>query len=284
MIFRSALTLLAFLLSVFFTSLSLAAPVRVATLIPNVNSGLEADPAGYELVATVRTSMHAPNAAAPFDLGNPHSPSIEQLVASKPDLVIGDANMHARLATQLEPLGLNLLLMDTATSDSLLEGLQAVAERPPRSEVLADRAQQAAQDLAGLRLPEPVEVVALFGVPGSFYLVSERWWLGDMMKNLGFENLVPDVPNERYPGLVPVNDERVAILKPQIVFLISHGEPEKIVSEFKRMAMEGGVWASIGNAPLGVHVLNPELFMATPGLTAPDAARELIRLTSTENP
>lgn len=284
MTFRLFMTTLAFVLFQSLASSSFAEPVRVATLIPNVNSGLASDPAGYELVATVRTSMHAPNAAAPFDLGNPHSPSIEQLVASKPDLVIGDANMHARLATQIEPLGLDLLLLDTATSDSLLRGLKTVADRTPRSRVLADRAEQASQDLASQGLPEPVRVVALFGVPGSFYLVSERWWLGDMMKNLGFENLVPDVPNERYPGLVPVNDERVAVLQPEIVFLISHGEPEKIVTEFKRMASEGGVWASVGQAPRGVHVLDPALFMATPGLTAPDAARELVRLASTGTP
>ena len=263
---------------------SFAEPVRVATLIPNVNSGLRVDPSRYEIVATVRTSMHAPAAGTPFDLGNPHSPSIEQLVASKPDLVIGDSNMHARLATQLEPLGLDLLLLDTGTSDSLLRGLQGVADHDPPSTILATRVQEASKALGGLHLSSPVSVVALFGVPGSFYLVSERWWLGAMMANLGFENLVPDIPNERFPGLVPVNDERLAVLKPQIVFLISHGEPQKVVGEFKRMAVEGGVWASIGGAPLGVHVLNPEIFMATPALNAPDAARELIRLTSVETP
>ena len=284
MTFRTLLSVIGVLFFIVSSSPALAEPIRVATLIPNVNSGLRTDPSRYELVATVRSSMHAPAAGTPFDLGNPHSPSIEQLVASNPDLVIGDANMHGRLSTQMEPLGLELLLVDTSTSNALLEGLEAVAGRNPTSEILEARAQSAAADLAGLSLPEPVQVVALFGVPGSFYLVSERWWLGDMMNNLGFQNLVPDIPNDRFPGLVPVNDERLAMLKPQIVFLISHGDPGKVVGEFKRMATEGGVWASIGGAPLGVHVLNPEIFMATPGLNAPDAARELIRLTSVETP
>ena len=141
MTFRTLLNVLGVILFMGHSALAFADPIRVATLIPNVNSGLETDPSRYELVATVRTSMHAPAAAAPFDLGNPHSPSIEQLVASNPDLVIGDANMHARLSTQLAPLGLELLLVDTSTSGSLLEGLETVARRDPPSEILETRAQ-----------------------------------------------------------------------------------------------------------------------------------------------
>lgn len=261
-----------------------AQPSRVATLIPNVNNGLEADPDRYQIVATVRRSMHSPAASAPFDLGSPHSPSIEQLVASDPDLVIGDATMHARLSSRLESLGLDLVLVDTTTSNTLLDGLREIANRNPPSEILTARVQSAEDALADLSLPKPVQVVALFGVPGSFYLVSERWWLGAMMKSLGFQNLVPDIPNKRFPGLVPVNDERLAVLQPEIVFLISHGDPQAIVTEFQRMATEGGVWSSMSEATLGVHALSPELFMATPGLDAPTAARELIRLTAPRDP
>ena len=33
-----------------------------------------------------------------------------------------------------------------------------------------------------------------------------------------------------------------------------------------------------------IHVLNPDLFMATPALNAPEAAQELIQLSSGEEP
>ena len=133
-------------------------------------------------------------------------------------------------------------------------------------------------------MAKPVAVVAFFGVPGSFYLVSERWWLGEMMQQLGFENLVPDIPNERFPGLVPVNDERLALLRPEIVFLVTHGDPGAVSGEFQRMASQDGAWSGLAAPELGVHVLDPELFMATPALNAPSAARELVELASGERP
>ncbi len=261
-----------------------AEPMRVATLVPAVNPGFEADPERYEIVATVRRSMHAPPLVGKQDLGSPHSPSIELLVASQPDLVVGDASMHARLATQLEPLGLNVVLVDARTSDSLLAGLEQIAAQAPRSERMAQAAGQARRDLKDQHLAKPVRVVAFFGVPGSFYLVSERWWLGEMMQQLGFENLVPDIPNERFPGLVPVNDERLALLQPEIVFLVTHGDPEAVSGEFQRMASQDGAWSGLAAPELGVHVLAPELFMATPALNAPDAARELVELASGQEP
>ena len=261
-----------------------AEPMRVATLVPAVNPGFEADPARYEIVATVRRSMHAPPLVGQQDLGSPHAPSIELLVASQPDLVVGDASMHARLATQLEPLGLNVALVDTRTSDSLLAGLEQIAAQPPGSERLVEAAGQARRELKAQHLAKPVAVVAFFGVPGSFYLVSERWWLGEMMQQLGFENLVPDIPNERFPGLVPVNDERLALLRPEIVFLVTHGDPGAVSGEFQRMASQDGAWSGLAAPELGVHVLDPELFMATPALNAPSAARELVELGSGERP
>ena len=256
--------------------------LRVATLTPAVNDGLRSDPDRYELVATVRTSMHAPAQTSVFDLGSPHSPNIEQLAASQPDLVIGDKALHARLASQLKPLGVEVVMVDASSSLSLLEGLSEIANRVPHSRILSSRVDEAQSELSEISLSNPVSVVALFGVPGSFYLVSERWWLGSMLKGLGFTNLVPDVPNKRYPGLVPVNDERLAMLRPDIVFLISHGDPEKIKSEFARMTAEEGAWAQIGSASRGVHVLDPEVFMMTPALNAPEVAQTLVQMTDSE--
>jgi len=105
-----------------------------------------------------------------------------------------------------------------------------------------------------------------------------------MMQQLGFENLVPDIPNERFPGLVPVNDERLALLRPEIVFLVTHGDPGAVSGEFRRMASQDGAWSGLVEPELGVHVLDPELFMATPALNAPNAARELVELASGQRP
>ena len=72
----------------------------------------------------------------------------------------------------------------------------------------------------------------------------------------------------------------MAVARPDLVLLIAHGNPTQIRAELDRRVGRGGPWAGLGRARLGVHVLDPALFSANPGLGLPQAAKELIRLGS----
>jgi iron complex transport system substrate-binding protein len=84
------------------------------------------------------------------------------------------------------------------------------------------------------------------------------------------------------PGYVPLSDEVLATLRPELLLLLSHGDPARVEAEFRRR-LEGGPWQGLRtSARRGVHVLDPVLFQANPGLGVVDAARALTALVAPE--
>ena len=126
-------------------------------------------------------------------------------------------------------------------------------------------------------LEHPLPVLVLFGAPGSFVVVTERTWLGDLLRRLNFDNLGARVTgSERHPGFVGVSDEVLAGLRPEIVLLVAHGDPDALRAAFEKKLAEGGAWAGLrASATRGVHVLPPALFTTNPGLGMAEAAQQL---------
>jgi iron complex transport system substrate-binding protein len=257
-----------------------AEPVRVASLLPFVDDALAPIPAQAQVVASARRDLRSPPPDGVIDLGNPHAPDLEGLAAAHPALVVGDRALHARLAPDLARGGARLVLIDTSGVDSTLDGLVELGEAVGGGALLAERAQAVRAELASLRLQAQVPVIALFGTPDSFFVLTARTWLGDLLARLGFA-LAAEVGGEspRFPGFVPVSDERLVTLRPELVLLVAHGDPEALREALVRKTSEHGPWAAVGrSATRGVRVLDPRLFAANPGFAMGRAAQELVRL------
>ncbi|MCR9094193.1 MAG: ABC transporter substrate-binding protein [bacterium] len=252
--------------------------LRVATLLPFVEDAVRIASDRAVVVASVRRSVHSPLAEGVIDLGNPHGPNMEKLAEARPDVVIGDASVHARFASALSGSGAKLLMLETSGVDSTLEALSRVSEAIGGSAALDEKIDAARDEIARLSVDGKPKILTLFGSPGTFYVMTDRAWLGDLAKSVGFEATVSDGGNERFPGLVPVSDEIMAIARPDLVLLIAHGNPTQIRAELDRRVERGGPWAGLAKARLGVHVLDPMLFSANPGLALTEAAKELVRL------
>ncbi len=253
---------------------------RVAVLMPSVEAALLTTPGDFEVVAGVRRSLHEPARAGLVDLGNPHSPSFERLAEARPTLIVGDAAVHAAQAERLKVAGAEVLLLDTRSIDSTLASLEEVGKRVGVGDAMAKQTQRVRTRLAALTLTAPLPTLAIFGAPGSFLVVTERTWLGDLLARLTFTNVAGSQGgDERYPGLIALSDERFAGLRPELVLLVAHGDPTAIQAAFEQRTAQGGPWSGLRTqASRGVHVLNPALFAANPGLDVVGAAEALIAL------
>ncbi len=254
-----------------------AARPRVATFIPMAREALAKYADRVDVVASVRSDMRTPLPAGITDLGSPHAPNFELLTAARPTVVVVDAQMHAQMRESLERSGAKVLPIDSASVASTFAGLTELGgavglQKELEADVADARAQLAAQTLAK---PEPT--LALFGAPGSFFVVTERTWLGDLMREVGLTNVAPaGLQSGRFPGFAPLNDEVLATLSPELVLLVAHGNPQAVQQAFERELAERPVWKSVReSAARGVHALDPTLFSSNPGLGLPRAARAL---------
>ncbi len=272
------------LLSIAFTLLAgtamAAEPVRVATLLPYVATALGKAGGDVVVVASVRTDMRTPPPAPTVDLGSPHSPSFEALAEARPQIVVGDKLMHGPLKDKLERSGAEVLLIGSDSVAATFEGLLEVGRRCNIADAMARQVDEAKTQLAAQALNKPMPVLILFGTPGNFLVVSPRTWLGDLATSLEFQNVAASVSGqERHPGFVQVSDEVLAGLRPELVLMVAHGDPEAIRTSFTKRLESGGAWEPMRKtATRGVHVLPAGLFSTNPGLALPDAAKQLHEL------
>jgi iron complex transport system substrate-binding protein len=261
-----------------------ADPVRVATLVPYVEDALGRMPASKVVViATVRRSLHEPARAGVADLGSPHAPSLEGLAAARPSLIVGDASLHASLAENAKQVGAELVLLDSASIDATFAGLGVLASRVGVAPEMGREVERARADLAKLALDEPIATLALFGTSARWLVVTERSWLGDLLGRLQLASVAKGARGaERIPGYAEISDEQIATTRPALVLVVAHGDPNAIRVGLDEKIGPGGAWSGIAQSAVdGVHVLDPALFTANPGLALPDAARRLIALAAT---
>ncbi len=262
-----------------FVSARAAEPVRVATLLPWVEDALRTVPDHATVVAAVRRDLRQPVPEPTLDLGNPHSPSFEALAQARPELVIGDAALHARDAVRLGRGGVEVMLVETPGVAATFDALRQIGARVGAADELDAAVAEAEREIERLVVDRPIPVLAVFGAPGRFFAMTDETWLGDLLARLGFQNVVepPESPLGRYPGLVPLGDEAVASLRPELVLVVAHGEPERIRRAFEEKIASGGPWKGIRESSGGrVRALDPDLFATNPGLGIPKAARALV--------
>ena len=254
-----------------------AAERRVATLVPYAGAALAKYPGKVLVVATVRSDPRTPVPAGAIDLGSPHSPNLEQLAEARPEIVVTDAQMHGSLAEALGRTGARVVPLDSTSLDATFAGLESLgADVGVGPEIKSDVAGVRAQ-LAELRIAEPLPTLVLFGAPGSFFVLTDQTWIGDLLKAEGFANVVPTGGGGgRFPGFAPLTDEVLIGLQPQLVLLVAHGNPDGVRAAFERdLETRPAMQAMRKSATRGVHVLDPALFSANPGLELPRAARAL---------
>jgi iron complex transport system substrate-binding protein len=255
--------------------LAAAQPARVASLLPYVSEALAGIPE-VDVVASVAAELGGALPQGAADLGSPHAPNFEVLAGVRPDIVVGDGRYHAAIAEKLAQSGGKVVLVEASSVEATLEGLIAVARAAGVEAQMEARVAEVRRALPALRLARPASVLPLFGAPGSFMAITERTWLGDLLEELGFEILPRDLKGrESYPGYVEVSEEVLALARPELVLLVTHGSPDAVANSFSREASKGGPWARLADR---AHFLDPSLFARNPGLEMGRAAAELVRL------
>lgn len=218
-------------------------------------------------------------------VGETPSPNIEQIVALKPDLVLGvNVAFHHALVPAFEKAGIPILLQDLPTYRQVLATLRFYGEltgHPEQAQEavarIESRVDKAKARSAG---KAPVRVLVVWGSPESFQMALPASFTGDLLTLLGAKNVAegqtPSAPNMPY---VPLSLEFVARANPDAVLLITHGADAQVGDKFRKELAEHQAWQGLKAVKEGrVHKLPYLLFAVNPGTQVGEAVEHLASL------
>ncbi|UCZ55671.1 cobalamin-binding protein [Desulfurispirillum indicum] len=204
-------------------------PQRIVSLVPSVTEILFAIGADGQLVGVTDFCDYPAEARRKPQMGAYSDPSLEAIVAARPNLVFASAEMHRPgFVERLQRMGIAVYVVNPGTMAEVvasLRGVGRVAGRAAQAEVLATSMEQrirAVEERAAGKVPPRV----LFSVMVNPLVVAGPGTMtDDLLRVAGGINVVPDGPS-RYPtwgieGLLAIDPE-VIVATPHTAYSTSH--------------------------------------------------------------
>lgn len=210
-------------------------PQRIVSLAPSITETLYALDQQDKLVADTDYCDYPAAATQKPHIGAVLNPSIERIVALKPDLAIGSAEANRReTADQLEHLGIPLYGLSDKSVDDVLKSIRdlgALLDSKTQANALAssleDRVQSVEHRVAGL--PPPRVLFVTWYQP--LITIGAHNFVADVIRRAGGQSISDDLPGE-WPRL---SLEVVLARHPDVILLPRSHNYTPSLEDLKRL-------------------------------------------------
>lgn len=217
-------------------------------------------------------------------LGGAHSPNLELLLSSSPDLVLASASTasHVAMKDTLADMGIPVVYFDVISFDDYLRMLSVCTSLTGRSDLYAqngtdirDAIASVKADYAAQDLPASERTVLLLRASSGFVKAkgSEGTVLGEMLKDLGCIN----VADSDQTLLENLSVERVIAEEPRHIFVVTMGnDTEAANASLDRMMAENPAWGTLSAVREGrFYRMDKKLFNLKPNARWAEAYQTL---------
>jgi cobalamin transport system substrate-binding protein len=248
---------------------------RIVTLAPNLTETVYALGLGDKLVGDTDLCDTPPAAAQKPHVGNPQDPSLEAIVALRPDLVLATTSINVTdTADALARLGIAVYTTagDTQTMLEMLDSMAKMGDlmgAGPQGEAVVARLRTRLDALHARLAGRPMVPVLFVVWQDPLITIGQKTFIADALRWAGAESIVDT--DQNWPQL---SLEEVVRLQPEyIIFAGGHGDTA--ASELAGLRARD-VWRDLDAVEQG-HVVNlsEESIRPSPGLV--DAIEQLAR-------
>lgn len=208
------------------------------------------------------------------EIGNPHQPNFEKIAEINPDVLIA-APSFKQFEANMERQGTKIIYTSANSVEDIQQSIELFGKlfgkeqeaQTIQDEIAADIAESAEQQA------EPVKTLLVYGAPGTYLAALPNSLSGNLLELAGGENIASDFPNEeKYPQYASLSIEKIIERNPEMVMLITHGEPEAVKAAFEGEMMKNPAWKNLDAVKAGnVVVLPSHLFGTNPGTKVTEA-------------
>ncbi len=202
-------------------------PERIISLAPSVTESLFALGMGGKIVGVTKFCNYPREALNLPKVGGFSNPNLEVIISLKPDLIVAtfDGNDKANVE-KLISLGYPVYLQNSNNIEETFTSIEKLGVALGKAETARELVSEMKSKYRELRLK--VKGLAspkiFFEIGSDQWSVSDRTFIGDLIKKAGGTNIVGDL-NVRYAR---INLETIISLKPDIIIISSMANSEKL--------------------------------------------------------
>jgi iron complex transport system substrate-binding protein len=204
------------------------------------------------------------------EIGFIHSPNLEKIVSLQPDLVIGtNVPFHNALKDALQKAGIPLYINSISSYEDVLKTITFYGELTNTKDRAIEKRRKIETEYAavinqvkGKKIPKSLIV---FGSPDSYSMATKKSFSGDLVNRLGGGNIA-DLNNNFGDSYVPLSMEYITQKDPEVIFIITMGNSQKVMENFKTNMKENPIWNDVSAVKNGrIYQLPADLFTVNPG-------------------
>lgn len=181
-------------------------------------------------------------------IGSPMQPDLEVVTKLEPELLLGAESLRSTLDKSLEGIQLEKAYLKTDSFDDLKLSFKALGTYFKKTDEMNDvltkilnKENELSKQAEGKKLPS---VMLMIGTADSFMVMSERSYLGSLVKKLGADNIATSVlkVTDTYS---PINMESVVAADPDIILVLASGDHGASADKFQKEVEKNDAWTKL---------------------------------------
>ncbi|MBY3620126.1 ABC transporter substrate-binding protein [Acinetobacter sp. CUI P1] len=214
-------------------------------------------------------------------IGSPMAPDLEVVTKLEPDLLLGAESLRSTLDKTLEGMDLQKAYLRTESFEDLKLSLKVLGtyfnkkdEMNAALSKILDKENELSKLAEGKELPS---VMLVIGTADSFMVMSEKSYLGSLVKKLGADNIATSVlkVTDTYS---PINMENIVAADPDIILVLASGDHGATKDKFKKEIEKNETWTKLSAYTNDkIHMLDYSVFGVTSIINAETALTEIAK-------
>lgn len=261
-----------------------AAPQRIVALsAPLLNMVYAVG--GTSVGRPATTSPIPPEAENLPQIGHVQNINVEQLIALKPDLVIGEKSQSRKLENLMESNHIpHIFINYDGINDNvpLIEFLGRIYGTEKKAEALIQKYQTDLKDIEGKAAAQktPARIAVLRATGKSVTAETPQSICASMTELLKMDNVITAHKElSLQDKTVPYSLEQLAADDPDIIFIVTMGKVDAINKKLNEEMRSNPAWNHLRAVQDNrVYFLPNDLFLMNPGLRTPEALEQLYNL------
>jgi iron complex transport system substrate-binding protein len=216
-------------------------------------------------------------------IGTTHGIDLEKIARLSPDVVLGNHPMNTKDIPAIEGIGSKMILTSANSIDDIKKQIRLfgqLLQKDTKADELIHAIDEKLKEIKTSDSAAKPRVLLVYGAPGTYMAALNNSLSGNMLVMAGGENIAADYPKlENYPQYAQLNTEKIIKSNPQLILLMSHGNPEQVKDGFLKEMQQNAAWNSLDAVKENrVEVLPSDLFGTNPGTRVIEALDLLKKL------